>query len=713
MIAWRPGSRLRHGSLRGIAAVASGLALLLALGVGLLVWRALNAIAGERQLHHQVVAERVFDEIERKLTALVEREEARTFAQYRYFYVPETQVAGSVALFNSPLAEPPTEDFVLGHFQIDPDGSFQTPLRPRNEELARLANGWAPTPRLTQVTEELRLLCVDLGRARAGAGDSDRGSTAARRLDGVACAPVGDQQRLAARPVAANQPVEQLAQTAQNESDVTANKAGNLLSSLNTGSANRAQRSDKQGKSPAQTVYGFQEPGADNTIQQQVGKSYAQELPSVFPRASAGDARSLPGVTVAPPVLAGAAPVAAKRAAVGVPDAVAVDAVQGRDHDQVDVCMTPLHGFAAGRERLLLHREVRIGSALYRQGLALRLPELSAHLAEGVLDQEPLRSHAALRWGDVPDLTTGFAAGQQRFAFDHVFAAPFQALRATVVIRDLPAEGATSRNDVLALLAVLVATAGLGLFALTRMVTVVVHFARRRNDFVSAVTHELKTPLTAIRLHGEMLRDGMVVDEARRQDYYCTITAECERLSRLVNNVLELARLEKGERHLETRIGPLAPLLRELVAVVEPHARACGFTVAVDLGGAALAGGDDQGPSVRYERDALLQVLINLVDNALKFARDATDKRVLVSARIDGDHVRLCVRDHGPGVPERQLTRIFQPFYRGERELTRTTTGTGIGLSLVKGLCEAMGGAVRARNLIAGGFEVEVALRRA
>jgi signal transduction histidine kinase len=113
---------------------------------------------------------------------------------------------------------------------------------------------------------------------------------------------------------------------------------------------------------------------------------------------------------------------------------------------------------------------------------------------------------------------------------------------------------------------------------------------------------------------------------------------------------------------------------------------------------------------VRFERDALLQVLVNLVDNALKYARDAVPREVAVECRRSGDGVVLSVRDHGPGVASRHLGRLFEPFHRGEDELTRTTQGTGLGLALVKSLVERMGGSVGGTNAPGGGFVVRVAL---
>ena len=165
--------------------------------------------------------------------------------------------------------------------------------------------------------------------------------------------------------------------------------------------------------------------------------------------------------------------------------------------------------------------------------------------------------------------------------------------------------------------------------------------------------------------------------------------------------VLEFSKLEKGTREMSWAVGDLGALVHEAISVLEPHAEAHGFTLAAEV--------EPGLPPVRFDRDAVLQVLFNLVDNALKYARDARDKTILIACRRDGERVLLAVRDRGPGVPSEHLGQIFEPFYRGESELTRRAQGTGIGLSLVKGLADQMEALLRADNPPNGGFEITLA----
>jgi signal transduction histidine kinase len=241
------------------------------------------------------------------------------------------------------------------------------------------------------------------------------------------------------------------------------------------------------------------------------------------------------------------------------------------------------------------------------------------------------------------------------------------------------------------------ATGALGLLALYRMVAVRLAFAHRRSQFVAAVSHELKTPLSAIRLVVEMLRDGVVDSEDKRRSYYATLTAESERLSRLIDNVLEFSRMGRGGRELALETGPLAPALEELAAMLGAEAARAGTGLELAL--------EPGLPPVRFERDALAQILFNLVDNARKYGRGP----VAISLRGERGRVVLAVADRGPGVAPGDLGRIFEPFERGGDELTREAQGSGIGLALVRELAGRMGASAAARNVPGGGFEVALA----
>ncbi|MCP4875259.1 MAG: HAMP domain-containing histidine kinase, partial [Gammaproteobacteria bacterium] len=208
--------------------------------------------------------------------------------------------------------------------------------------------------------------------------------------------------------------------------------------------------------------------------------------------------------------------------------------------------------------------------------------------------------------------------------------------------------------------------------------------AQQQQDFVSAVSHELKTPLTSIRMYGEMLREGWV-DEAKRKSYYDFIFHEAERLTRLINNVLQLARMSRNEQHGNLTRLTVGEALAELRPRLESQLEPSGFDLVIN----ALPEVD----AVRVEIDIdwFIQIFINLVDNAVKFSANGSRQRIDIRYQLMQDgRVQLSVRDYGPGIDPDQMKKIFTLFYRSENELTRETVGTGIGLALVQQLASAM-----------------------
>jgi len=285
------------------------------------------------------------------------------------------------------------------------------------------------------------------------------------------------------------------------------------------------------------------------------------------------------------------------------------------------------------------------------------------------------------------------------YSFTQRFGTPFEAVEAKLNLS--PLADPETNDYILPLALLLWLCLALGLYALYRMAKTQVRFAERRSDFVAAVTHELKTPLTAIRMHAEMLEQDLVGSDAKRYEYYGTITRESERLTRLIDNVLAFSQFERGTRQVQVRVGDVLPSVKESVEMLRPHVEAQGFRIELGASGPL--------PRVQFDPDALKQVLFNLVDNALKYGSEASDRSISVRCEAVTGGVELSVRDFGPGVERHHLRHLFEPFYRGERELTRKHSGSGIGLSLVRGLAEAMGAKVDATNAEPG-FKVSLLL---
>jgi len=212
-----------------------------------------------------------------------------------------------------------------------------------------------------------------------------------------------------------------------------------------------------------------------------------------------------------------------------------------------------------------------------------------------------------------------------------------------------------------------------------------IRLARKKDDFISAVSHELRTPLTTIRMHTEMLEKGWIRNESRRGEYYTTMRQESERLSRLIENVLDFSRIQRGSKKYNFRMGDINECVSDVIDMMAPCASQAGFAVEKDFG---------QVPQFAFDADAVMQIVINLMDNAVKYSYDASEKLICVRTRCENGYVLIEVEDHGPGVPRMQRQKVFDEFYRCGDEARRETTGTGLGLALVKRFAQAHNGFV-------------------
>jgi signal transduction histidine kinase len=208
--------------------------------------------------------------------------------------------------------------------------------------------------------------------------------------------------------------------------------------------------------------------------------------------------------------------------------------------------------------------------------------------------------------------------------------------------------------------------------------------ARLKADFVANVSHDLKTPLSVIRMFGETLEMGRLPDEAARQEYYRVITRETERLTRLIDNVLDFSRIESGRRTYVPVPTAVEPLVRETVEGFSVPLAQQGFKVEVQVA--------PDLPEVPLDADAVAQALANLVDNAIKYS--AERRSLGVEARAAEGHLVLEVADEGIGIPREEQSRIFDKFYRVGRSETQGRRGSGVGLALVRHVAEAHGGRV-------------------
>ncbi len=221
-----------------------------------------------------------------------------------------------------------------------------------------------------------------------------------------------------------------------------------------------------------------------------------------------------------------------------------------------------------------------------------------------------------------------------------------------------------------------------GLIAMRRALRRETEALRARAEFLTSVTHELKTPLASIRLLAERLREGRVRGVEKQQEYYALLAGESARLTVLIENVLDLGRMERGERSHDPRPESVDAVAREAAALFEPIARSDGleFRFVADSGDARAA----------IDRGAVVQALVNLLDNARKYGR--TGGVIELSTAVRGDACEIAVRDHGPGVPVAERAQIFERFARGSAHKDGAVPGVGLGLHLARTIARAHGG---------------------
>jgi signal transduction histidine kinase len=237
------------------------------------------------------------------------------------------------------------------------------------------------------------------------------------------------------------------------------------------------------------------------------------------------------------------------------------------------------------------------------------------------------------------------------------------------------------------LIALLLVAIGVGSWLIVSDLNRQLTLARQKTDFVSNVSHELKTPLTSIRMFSELLAEGRVTDAAKQRSYLGIITAETARLTRLINNVLDFARIERGEKKYNFQNCDLVALVRETAETFRPHLEANGFRFECELPEHPLF--------VNGDRDALAQIAVNLLSNAEKYADSNKEVGLrVVQQSTPLPYVEVQVLDRGLGVPSGCGEKIFEQFYRAHDSLSSGIQGSGLGLSLARQIARAHGGDV-------------------
>ena len=634
-----------------------------------LIYQAYQRLQWETFHQHQSLAEAFASRVDQSLRDLVRLEDARSFTEYNFFNI--VSPATDSLLQRSPLAVyPPLVSVpgLIGHFQVDTQGDFSAPFLPSADIDDTRAAISAPERQARQALAA-RLQGILAANRLLGTGAHDK-----QRYPGAPSPAIerDDGPLASATPatLAADAPAAQAAFDVLNE---------------------RASRRDSSLPASAANSLGQV---ADLKLEQQFqGKAVMadeQKKDQVVPAAKAKRAlRKEASVQYELDVPLAAQALGDERRRTNSPLRIRTF------ESEVDGFESSL--LASGE--LVVFRKVWRDGQRYVQGLVIDRERFFAALVTVPFDTSGLARSSSLlvaRRGEVLARDAGAesraydTAGELRgtLLYQSRMSAPFSDFELIFSVTRLPAgPGAVVIGWLAAVLALVLCG---GTLLMYRLGARQLALARQQQEFIAAVSHELKTPLTSIRMYGEMLREGWA-PEGKRQAYYSFIHDEAERLTRLINNVLNLARMTRNELHVELRgvtVAQLMDLLHSKLGSVVSHAGRR-YELNIEAGLAERV--------VMVDLDCFTQVFLNLIDNALKFT--SGEQALQVSVRRDAERgIEFAVRDFGPGIPKDQLERIFALFYRGENALTRATAGTGIGLALVKRLVEVMHGRIAVVN---------------
>jgi signal transduction histidine kinase len=682
--------------------------LALAVPAGLLVHQAYGQLKWEAFHQYRTLSEELATRIDGRIGRLIAKEESRSYADYGFLVVAGDPAANF--LQPSPLSAFPVSSDIpglVGYFQVDAKGDFSTPLVPASRSLA--ASYGISGPELVERRDLqdriLRILSrnhlvqepraadrkAKLGKADAGA--SERSTPASSgRLGTWSNVTGGEFSRSEARPALKDKAEAQAAfdRLDQIREEPTREKAAELAAA--------PEPRDGMGLKHQQAL---EEEGKGMPSRQAASTSWARGMRkerSFLPEQNRAlpqdeqeeDAATAPALRVS---------------------------IFESELDPFQLSLLD-NGYFVLYRKVWRNGERSIQGALIEQGAFLR-GTVEAAFRDTVLSR--MSDLAVAYRGRVLAVFSARTGRDYLSSNVELKADPLYRTRLSTPASDLellfsldrlpPGPGARVLGWTTATLALVLCG---GFLLMDRLGRKQIALTRQQQDFVSAVSHELKTPLTSIRMYAEMLREGWA-DEGRKRTYYAFICEESERLTRLINNVLQLARLTRNELRVDPKIATLGELTEGLRPKIDSLIDRAGFVLDLDCDACAEL-------AIKVDEDFLAQILINLVDNAVKFARDAERKEVRIACRLpEPGQVQISVRDYGPGVPRDQMKKIFKLFYRSGNELTRETVGTGIGLALVRELTLAMGGYIDLVNAQPGAefrltfpspVEVEVSKRR-
>ena len=661
----------------------------LALPSAILVYQAYAQLKWEVFYQHQQLARELTLRIQAQFAELMQREENRSFADYEFLNVAGGD--GSTFLQRSPLSEFPLKSDIpglIGYFQVDAQGQLETPILPKTN-----ASSYGISSSELRQREDKAISLRDIlsqNRLVKKADASEELPAALLQPQKIGMLEQEERVIVAESPASfMSAPAESMELSVQGqmvfdqlknrkrkdslklESSSLVARVEDLDLAENYQIAARPLRKKAQDKEWART---------EKNLRRQIAI-----LPESLPASGFGN--ELDALTLSDDVIA------ESRLPGGGQTGVRIRTFESE--------VGPFELSLLDSGHFVLFRSVWRNQERYVQGLLLDPERFINPLVEPAFHQSALSSTSdlvvayqgsilALYGSSANTDSTDVSNRGNELLYQTRLLDPFSDIELIFSLARLQVGAGAQVIVWIALILALVLVGGF--ISLYRLGARQIALGRQQQDFVSAVSHELKTPLTSIRMYAEMLREGWA-DEARKQTYYDFIFNESERLSRLINNVLQLARLSRNEQGPTREFISLDALVKELLPKLQSQLDQAGFTLELDIGESVNT------LKLNLDPDWMTQIIINLVDNAIKFSNDAKIKTVQFRVQLLQQRwVRFSIRDFGPGIAKDQMKKIFRLFYRSENELTRETVGTGIGLALVHQLTVGMDGEVDVVN---------------
>jgi len=639
----------------------------LALPMATLIYYAFDQLKWEAFHLNQVVAEELAQRIDEEYGRIIAREEARPFTDYAFLNVAGSTESGF--LQRSPLSVFPADDAIpglIGYFQVDGQGRLTTPLLPGDPATAA-SYGISPEERRARQAKQQQIAQILSQNRLANTGQRTLAQEENVKL-GKGRGEISDAGVSADRD-------EELA-----EKEVAAQ--ANFDKLVSSSLRDRAK----------------QKPKSVASAKMEAAEPKKRSFKSDEYRMARKEQAVLPAPSMVPPVLQ------RLDESVSAPTNEAIHK-QALRITTFESEIDPFEMSLLDSGEFVLFRKVWRNGERQIQGLLLERQAFSWNIIRSALYATSLANMTDLSvtyrgqsLGTLNGHTGRYPLDNARdlhgqLLYQTALSSPLTDLELIFRITRLPlGPGAQVIVTVATFMAVMLIV---GFWQMYRLGMAQIRLARQQQDFISAVSHELKTPLTSIRMYGEMLREGWASDEKKRL-YYDYIFDESERLSRLINNVLQLARMTRSEMPFNAREISLSECMELIQVKVAGQIERAGFKPVFYT----VASGET---SLKLDPDHLSQIVINLVDNAIKFSAKQNNKCIEISCDTLRDKTAMfSVRDYGPGIAKDQMKKIFKLFYRSENELTRETVGTGIGLALVHQLVVLMGGRVDVVNKTPG-----------